>query len=266
MLHVTRRSFLAATPLTLTAVASAGSAKAQPGAEEATPGDLYPTTPGDRASAFVGACHAQIDTVRSMLAEDAGLAKASWDWGFGDWETAIGACSHTGRLDIIELLLAHGARPTIFTLATLDRIDALRDLIENVPGMDTIEGPHSISLLRHAKAGKAQRVTEYLEARGAKDTNPFETDRPSAEPLAGVYAWGEGATERFEVSWNERNTCLAIKRPGGTSRNLIPIESLVFSPAGARHVRMRFEGGGAAPELLHVPRAGRTLTARRATL
>lgn len=263
MLHVTRRSFLATTPLTLAAVASAGPAKAQPGAELAPPGDLYPTTPGERASEFVGACHVQFDKVKAMLAEDAGLAKASWDWGFGDWETAIGACSHTGRLDIIELLVAHGARPTVFTLATLDRVDALRDLLEHVPNLEAVEGPHSISLLRHAKAGKAQRVTEYLESRGAKDTNPFETDRPSAEPLAGVYAWGEGATERFEVSWTERNTCLSIKRPGGTSRNLIPIESFMFSPAGARHVRMRFDMENGVPTRLHVPWAGWTISATR---
>ena len=262
MPNVSRRAFLAATPVSLAAIASTGPAKAQPAAEETPPGDLYPTTPGDRASEFVGACHMQFDKVKAMLAEDAGLAKASWDWGFGDWETAIGAASHTGRLDIIELLLAHGARPTLFTLATLDRVDALRDLIENVPKMDTIEGPHSIPLLRHAKAGKAERVIEYLEARGVKDENVFEIDRGVAELYFGTYSWGPGETEQLEVSWFERVSAIAIKRSGGVSRNLIPLGDHAFSPAGARHVRIEFDVADGRAVRVHVPWAGTTLTAK----
>ncbi len=260
MAQLSRRLFMAATPAALAGIAHAQpSDKAIADASE----DSYPTTPGDRASAFVGACHAQIDRVRDMLAEDAGLARAAWDWGFGDWETAIGACSHTGRLDIIELLIAHGARPTVFTLATLDRVDAIRDLLENVPNLEAVEGPHSISLLRHARAGKADRVLQFLTDRGAVDTNPFAIEKAEAEPYFGSYAWGPGETDRFEVGWFERVSCLSLKRPGHNSRNLIPLGDSSFSPAGARHVRMRFDMEGGVPVKLHVPWAGRTINATR---
>ena len=260
MAQISRRLFMAATPAAL-----AGIAHAQP-AESViadAPDDLYPTTPADRASAFVGACHAQIDRVRDMLAEDAGLAKACWDWGFGDWESAIGACSHTGRLDIIELLIAHGARPTVFTLATLDRVDAIRDLLENVPDLETVEGPHSIALLRHARAGKAFRVLEYLAERGVVDTDPFAIEKAKAEPYFGSYAWGTNERDRFEVGWFERGSCLSIKRPGHNSRNLIPLGDSAFSPAGARHVRMQFDVEGGIPIRLHVSWQGSTVNATR---
>lgn len=260
MAQLSRRLFLAATPTAL-----AGIAHAQPavGGMADAIDDLYPTTPADRASAFVGACHAQIDRVRDMLAEDAGLAQASWDWGFGDWETAIGACSHTGRLDIIELLLAHGARPTLFTLATLDRVDAIRDLLEHVPNLEAVEGPHSISLLRHARAGKADRVLEYLTERGVVDTDLFAIEKAEAEPYFGSYAWGPGERDRFEVGWFERGSCLSIKRAGHISRNLIPLGDSAFAPAGARHVRMQFDVEGGIPIRLHVSWQGRTVNATR---
>ena len=40
------------------------------------------------------------------------LACATLDWGFGDWETALGAASHVGRPEIAEYLIANGAEPT----------------------------------------------------------------------------------------------------------------------------------------------------------
>jgi len=258
MTQISRRLFMAATPAALAGVANAKPADHAPAPET---DDLYPTTAGERASAFVGACHMQLDRVRAMLAEDAGLACASWDWGFGDWESAIGAASHTGRVDIIELLIAHGARPTVFTLATLDRIDALRDLLDTVPNLESIEGPHSISLYRHAQAGKAERVLGFLKERGVTDTNAFAIEKADAEPYFGVYAWGPGETERFEVSWFERMSSISIKRQGGISRNLIPLGNGTFSPAGARHVWMRFETEGDSVARLIVPWAGRTIVA-----
>src|SRR4051812_32846667 len=52
----------------------------------------------DLIKAFVGAGHANknIDLVREMLAKDPKLVLAAWDWGAGDWETALGGASHTG--------------------------------------------------------------------------------------------------------------------------------------------------------------------------
>jgi hypothetical protein len=58
--------------------------------------------------------------VRRLVERQPSLARSSWDWGFGDWETPLGAASHMGRRDIAEVLLARGARPTIFSAAMME--------------------------------------------------------------------------------------------------------------------------------------------------
>lgn len=232
-------------------------------AERSDP-DRFPTTDPDLASEFVGACHARLDRVRELLAVDAGLAKASWDWGFGDWETAIGAASHTGRTDIIEVLLAHGARPTIFTLATLDQADAIRAIIEAMPHARQLEGPHSISLYAHARAGKAQRVLEYLDGAGITATDPFTTDRAKAEPYLGTYAWGPREPDRFVIGWNDRLSTVTITRPDRPGRNLMAVGEHAFSPAGARHTLIRFELSGGTAAAMSVTGFGEPLRASRA--
>ena len=59
---------------------------------------------------FVGNAHGDLDRVRELLEEEPGLLHAAWDWGGGDWETALGAAAHMGRKDIALYLLEQGAR------------------------------------------------------------------------------------------------------------------------------------------------------------
>ncbi len=261
----TRRAFLAAGPvgvLGATALARPGRALSAAGDAD-TVGADYPTTPADRAREFVGASHVRLERVKEMLAEDAGLAKASWDWGFGDWETAIGAASHTGQVEIVQTLIAHGARPTLFTMATLDEVDAVRAVVEHVPGAGELEGPHSISLHDHARAGEAARVMEYLESKGLAPPDPFKTEKASVEAYIGEYAWGMGETERFVVKWFERRSALTIERAGGLFRMMTRRGEHEFSPAGARHVRIRFEMEDGRAARIVVPWAGVTLVGQR---
>ena len=264
-----RRTFLATGSLgcaALTSTALAGLSTSPRAPRPGTaPDESYPTTSAARAQEFVGASHFNMERVEAMLAEDSGLAKAAWDWGFGDWETALGAASHTGQIAIVELLIAHGARPDLFTLATLDRIDAVRGILESVPNADALEGPHSISLYRHAAAGKAARVMEYLDAKGLNPPNPFETDHEAAKPLVGTYAWSLAEADRFEVAWFDRFTCLQLKRAGGVARNLIPLGDSRFSPAGARHVVLSFTHEGERATQLLVPQIGGVLSCARVT-
>jgi hypothetical protein len=261
-----RRSFIAAGSISLAggaAIASGFATGDQSESEDHAP--VRTTT--DRVRAFVGASHAQIDKVQEMLDVDPDLAKASWDWGFGDFETAIGACSHTGRKDIIELLLEHGARPTIFTLATLDKIAAVRGFIESMPGARDIEGPHSISLYRHAQAGKATRVMEYLEKAGlGSGPNLFKTDQDEVSPYVGVYSAGLKSEFGFEIKWSERWGCLSIETQAMASRNLMPLKDQqqaetgpIFRPAGSRGARVTFP----SPQLLVVKHGGQTWNGRR---
>src|SRR5579872_1056565 len=71
---------------------------------------------------FVGVAHGDLDCVKELLSEEPRLTNACWDWGGGDFETALGASAHMGRRDIAELLLSHGARMDIFAAAMLGHL------------------------------------------------------------------------------------------------------------------------------------------------
>jgi len=253
---IARRTFLAAGSVGLIGGAVAGRAEGTTRAARGFDGkeDPIDRVPAETVAEFVGVCHFNVERVGAMLAVEPGLAKSAWDWGFGDWETGIGAASHTGRVEIVEMLMAHGARPDVFTLAMLDRVDAVRDVLENIPAMGSIEGPHSISLYRHAQAGRAERVKEYLASIGLDDTtNPFQTDKTLGDTLGGAYSIAPNDADgrpgaSIIVAWSERFACLTLTPPGGTSRNLMPIEPGVrsapgeraFRPAGSRGARIVF--------------------------
>jgi hypothetical protein len=112
--------------------------------------------------AFVGNAHGDLDAVRAALDAEPRLVNASWDWGGGDWETALGAAGHMGRRDIAELLLAHGARLDLFVAAMLDEVEVVRAILDAHPEMRDTLGPHGIPLRVHAEAANAERVLELL--------------------------------------------------------------------------------------------------------
>ena len=192
----------------------------------------------------VGASHGNLARVKALVTARPALARVSWDWGYGDWETPIDAASHVGNRPIAELLIAHGARPTIFTVAMMGQLAVLKGWIEAVPGIQRTRGPHGITLLAHARAGGAAAADalKYLESLG--DADPRYTDLPLGDAeyaaIAGDYAFGAGATERFKVARNARGV-LTIARTGGVERNLFHQGGLAFIPAGAEAVRIRFD-------------------------
>ena len=51
---------------------------------------------------FVGQAHGNLEYVQDALQTHPAIVNASWDWGGGDWETALGAAAHMGRRDIAE--------------------------------------------------------------------------------------------------------------------------------------------------------------------
>ena len=118
----------------------------------------------ERVHAMVSNAHGDLDYVRAALAEDRTLANAAWDWGDGDWESALGAAGHMGRRDIAELLLAHAARLDLFVAAMLGELEIVQAMLTAHPEMRDARGPHGISLLRHAEAGgeQAQAVLDFL--------------------------------------------------------------------------------------------------------
>jgi hypothetical protein len=115
---------------------------------------------------FVGNAHGDLNRVKELLAEEPGLVNATWDWGGGDFETALGAAAHMGRKDIAEFLLENGARLDIFAAAMLGKLEIVKAALTEYPEAINTPGPHGIPLVAHAKAGgdDAKAVLEYLES------------------------------------------------------------------------------------------------------
>jgi ankyrin repeat protein len=113
---------------------------------------------------FVGNAHGDLERVKALLEEEPGLINASWDWGGGDWETALGAAAHMGRRDIATYLLENGARLDLFAAAMLGETEIVRAILQAFPGMREALGPHGIPLIAHAQAGgeAAAGVLELL--------------------------------------------------------------------------------------------------------
>jgi hypothetical protein len=142
----------------------------------------YPAIDEAVVAEVVGVSHFDLDRLQVLVNARPELARATWDWGFGDWETAIGAASHVGRKDIVAYLLAKGARPDIFTFSMLGHYSAVKSMIESTPGIQRIAGPHGISLLQHAKTGlssdknsgpEAKLLVQYLESLGDADSTVY---------------------------------------------------------------------------------------------
>jgi len=102
---------------------------------------------------FVARAHGDLDYVRSALAGEPGLLNAAWDWGGGDWETALGAAGHMGRRDIAEFLLGEGARIDIYVAAMLGDVATVQAILQAHPEARDARGPHGIPLRAHAEAG-----------------------------------------------------------------------------------------------------------------
>ena len=130
--------------------------------------DRGPRLDADLVREFVIAGHHDLEKVKAMLAQQPALINATWDWGAGDWETALGGASHMGNKPIAEYLLAHGARMDVFCATMLGKTAIVKAFLADDPKVVDLKGPHGIPLLRHAQAGKQDALVETLVAAGAK--------------------------------------------------------------------------------------------------
>ncbi len=130
--------------------------------------DRGPRLPLDQVNDFVRVAHFDLDAAMSLLKQQPKLINAAWDWGGGDWETALGGASHMGRADIAVLLLEKGARLDIFAAAMLGRLEIVKAAIVAYPETRHVLGPHGIPLIKHAEKGgdAAKPVLEYLGSLG----------------------------------------------------------------------------------------------------
>ncbi len=243
---LTRRTFVAASSAAL--VAPFVKVKTATAMVQAIDGGLpasYPSQDPDLVREVVGKSHVNYDRVRELVTPRPALAKAAWDWGFGDWESALGAASHMGRRDIAELLIEHGARANLFTFAMFGQVDVVRATCEANPGIQRLPGPHGITLMAHARNGgdDATGVVEYLDTLGDADIGA--TNLPLDEGTAAMYVGNyepEGAPGVvFRIAMHERRKVLTFRRDERVARFLNHLGSDEFSPGGAASVRLSFD-------------------------
>lgn len=246
---LSRRHFLSAASLALplghlTPVQQEGSATADVA-------DTFPQQARDMVRETVIVAHGNVKRLRELVDAHPALARAAYDWGFGDWEDCLGAASHVGNREIAEYLIAKGARPTLFSATMLGQLDTVKAFLTAQPGAQRIPGPHSISLLAHAKAGgaAAASVYEHLERlgdAGGPKTEPISDEEKAA--LAGAYVFGRGASDTIDITVDRGQ--LMIKRTGMLfGRPLNHVGDRTFFPAGAAAVKIRFAASGGTTTL-----------------
>jgi hypothetical protein len=264
----TRRTFVSLAPAlsALGLSALARPAWAQPAPPVLSPADAFPAQDPALVKDVVGASHGNLQRVQELVTRQPALARASIDWGFGDWETCIDAAAHVGNKPIAEFLLAHGARPTIFSAAMMGHLDAVKAFCAARPGIQKIYGPHGITLMAHARAGgpDAAAVVQFLASLGDADTPlPSAVLAPAdRDAVAGKYVYGSGTRDHFVV--DVQNERLGIERPGGPARRLlIHTGTLIFFPTGVPTARIAFARESGKVTLLTLSDPEVMVTARR---
>ncbi|GAB1488763.1 hypothetical protein MASR2M8_12100 [Opitutaceae bacterium] len=187
-MHLPRRSFLRVSSFVLATGTLARLAAQQPAATPPPTAAKAPPKPPaldlEMVQAVVGQSHRSLEAVTALVDETPLLVNARWDWGGGDFETALEAAAHTGRREIAEFLLSRGARPSFFAAGMLGQLELVKAFLAVDPKAHEIAGPHGWTLLHCAKQGgeRAKPVYDYLLAQGVPEV--FQ------RPLR--YVWPEG--------------------------------------------------------------------------
>jgi hypothetical protein len=117
---------------------------------------------------FVVSAHFDLDKTKAMLAETPSLLNATWDWGGGDFEMAIGGAGHMGRRDIALFLISQGGRFDLFVATMLGRLDVVKPMLTAFPHLVDSKGPHGIPLMVHAQKGGQEAAEDAAFLAGLK--------------------------------------------------------------------------------------------------
>ena len=247
--------FLAARTMKLSA-ALLGTEKSLPESNRMIVSDIFPAHPPELVREIVTVAHFDLRRVKELVEPRPSLARAGWDWGFGDWETPLGAASHMGNRPIAEYLLSQGAPPSLFSAAMLGQLDAVKAFVTAEPGVQRLRGPHSISLLAHARMGgeAALPVFEFLQLLPGSDGDPpVPLTEEEIAGLLGTYVFGVGVTQQVDLTADLKMYAnsnmythppqLNWTRKGTMTRPLFHLGSRTFYPAGAPSVRIHFAEG-----------------------
>ncbi len=121
---------------------------------------------------FVGTSHRDMDKVKMMLEENPTLLNAAHDWGYGDFETALGAASHVGYKELVKYLVDQGAQTDIFTACLFGQMNIVKPMLDTFPKTLHAVGPHGYTSFHHAMQCKEEsiEVKAYLKSLGAVET------------------------------------------------------------------------------------------------
>jgi hypothetical protein len=226
--------------------------------------DGFPRQDPAWSKEVVGASHRDLGKVKELVDEHPTLANATYDWGFGDWETALGAAAHTGRRAIAEYLLEKGARLDMFAAAMLGMTDVLKKMVEARPGVEATYGPHGIPLIMHARAGgdAAKETFAYLQtlpgASAGIPTPAFDDEKRKL--YVGSYQIENGLKAEIKLSSPKQ---LSLEMENNSSRWLHHAGEGEFYPAGAAKVRFRFTWAGEKVSGFSIVDGTRVVRARR---
>lgn len=240
------------------------------------PYPAYPSLDPELVSDVVGKSHFDLPRVKELIKTWPELARATWEWRFGDFETAIGAASHVGRRDIIQFLISKGASPDMFTFAALGAYSIVKNMIELSPGIQRSLGPHGISLLSHAKASlrmedkmtvqevnNAKKLIDYLEELGDAAGSIYEEVSESEKSAyLGDYRYGSGASDGFTVQLNMRKM-LSLGALGEFGGALYKVADDEFMYNGAPSVKVTFQKEGDIVRTLTVKIPGSEIVAKK---
>ena len=264
-----RRSFFSFTTgcsaLGIATVATKAWGQAPPAPYGLAGADAFPQQDPSLVKDAVGASHGNFARIRELVEKQPAMARASIDWGFGDWETCLDAAAHVGNKPIADFLLGHGARPTIFSAAMMGQLDAVKAFIAARPGIQKTLGPHGITLMSHAKAGGADAVVQYLATLGDADTAlPTQPVAPGdRDALVGKYVYGPGPRDFFTIDVQQER--LGIDRPNSPARRfLMHTGDLVFFPTGVPSAKIAFARETGKVTRMTIADANVMLTAKRA--
>lgn len=236
----------------------------------------FPNIDPEIISEVVGKSHFNLDRVKELVDARPELAKASWQWRFGDFESAIGAASHVGRRDIVLYLISKGASPSIFTYAMLGEFDIIKSVITANPGIQRNKGPHGISLLDHALAGErmkdsmtineldnVKRTIDYLQSLGdAGGENYLPISPEEQTKYLGDYHYGSNETTGFTIQLNMRKM-LSLGPLGEFGGALYRIEENKFTYNGAPSVTITFDIQGEQVKSLTLSEPGLSIVAKK---
>lgn len=232
----------------------------------------YPRHDPKLVAEIVGVSHFNEARVRELVKASPELVNACWDWGFGDWESPLGAAAHTGQRGIAEFLLAHGARIDIFAAAMLGHTAVVKAFVVAQPGIQRTAGPHGIALLDHAKAGgkPAADTLDYLEslgdAGGASKVVPLKAE--DRKKYVGSYAC-KGPDLKVTCRLNKAERLVLDLRTADNASDGRLIHYLgddEFFPAGVPSVRFRFALDQGTATTLTIKGLAPELTLQRAAM